>query len=64
MNYFKQVLKIFSQIGIADRAGEAITLNNIGLVYKNLEQYNKALNHYEQALALFLQVINPLKKAT
>ncbi|MFM7366104.1 MAG: CHAT domain-containing protein [Cuspidothrix sp.] len=64
LNYFKQVLKIFSQIGIADRAGEAITLNNIGLVYKNLEQYNKALNHYEQALALFLQVINPLKKAT
>ena len=29
-----------------------ITLNNIGLVYYKLEDYDKALNYYEQSLSM------------
>src|SRR5689334_23246312 len=35
-----------------DRRREAITLHNIGLVYKNLGEFWKALDYYNQALLL------------
>lgn len=35
-----------------DKIGEAQTLNNIGVVYANLNQYQNALNSYQQALTL------------
>jgi tetratricopeptide (TPR) repeat protein len=37
---------------VGDRGGEATTLNNIGLVYYNLGEKQKALNFYNQALPL------------
>ncbi|MDB9313785.1 CHAT domain-containing protein, partial [Spirulina sp. CS-785/01] len=39
-----------------DRAGEATTLNNIGLVYSDLGEKEKALDYYNQALPLFKAV--------
>ncbi len=37
---------------IGDRAGEGITLNNIGAVYDHQGQYDQALNQYQQALVI------------
>ena len=41
---------------MGDRAGEATTLNNIGVVYRRLGENQKALDYYTQAL--------PLERAT
>jgi CHAT domain-containing protein/Tfp pilus assembly protein PilF len=38
---------------VGDRAGEGRTLNNIGLVYDRLGQYEKALGYYQQSLILY-----------
>ncbi|HEY9798187.1 MAG TPA: tetratricopeptide repeat protein [Leptolyngbyaceae cyanobacterium] len=37
---------------VGDRGGEAITFNNIGLVYDDLGEKQKALDYYNQALVL------------
>ncbi len=37
---------------IGNRRGEGVDLTNIGVVYRNLGQYEKALEHYRQALAI------------
>ena len=37
---------------IGDRRGEAITLNNIGLVYHSLGEMRKALEKYNEALLI------------
>ncbi|MEM9482297.1 MAG: CHAT domain-containing protein, partial [Cyanobacteria bacterium P01_F01_bin.116] len=37
---------------IGDRRGEGIMLNNIGSIYDNLGQYARALEFYEQSLAI------------
>jgi tetratricopeptide (TPR) repeat protein len=39
---------------IDDRAVEGKTLNNIGAIYESLGQYPKALEYYQQALAIAL----------
>jgi CHAT domain-containing protein len=39
-------------LAVGDRDGEAITLNNIGHVYGDLGERQKALNYYNQALPL------------
>lgn len=47
---WQQALEIFRELG--DRAGEAITLGNIGIVYQASGNYPEALNYYEQSLTL------------
>ncbi|NEP84017.1 MAG: CHAT domain-containing protein, partial [Okeania sp. SIO3B3] len=41
---------------VGNKAGEASTLNNIGLVYSSLGEKQKALSFYNQALPLYKQV--------
>jgi CHAT domain-containing protein len=41
---------------IGDREGEAITLGNIGNVYRDLEQYAKALDYYNRALPIVREI--------
>ena len=41
---------------VGDRAGEAATLNNIGLVYDALGERRRALETYEQALPIRREV--------
>jgi tetratricopeptide (TPR) repeat protein len=54
--YFGQALPIRREVG--DRAGEAVTLNNIGLVYRRLGEPRRALEYYEQALPIMQEVGN------
>jgi CHAT domain-containing protein/tetratricopeptide (TPR) repeat protein len=50
LSLFQQAQTIYRRIG--DRGGEGTTLNNIGFVYSSLGQYPKALEYYQQALAI------------
>ena len=43
---------------VGDRAGEGTTLNNIGEVYRALGDNRRALETYEQALAIWREVGN------
>lgn len=54
MEYFQQSLAINKQTG--DKAAEAGNLNNIGEVYRNLEQYTKALEYFQQALVIVRKI--------
>lgn len=45
------------------RAGEAVNLNNIGQIYSNQGQYEKALTLYQQALAIYKEIGNRLGEA-
>src|SRR5215475_11778391 len=51
---FQQALPICREVG--DRAGEATTLNNIGMVYDRRGDGDSALRHYEQALPIRREV--------
>jgi len=51
---FEQALKLYREAG--DRRGEATTLTNIGSVYSDLGEQQKALEYYSQSL--------PLRRAT
>jgi CHAT domain-containing protein len=48
---------------LENRAGEANTLGNIGIIYDNLGDYPQALNYYEQSLALQQELGNHLGEA-
>src|SRR5262249_42218426 len=52
-----QALQIFQKLsGPNERTitpGEAVTLNNIGIVYNLLEEKQKALEYYNKALSIF-----------
>ena len=53
-----QALKFYNQAvplwrAVADRDGEATTLNNIGMIYTTRGEERKALEYYTQALPLF-----------
>ena len=50
MQKYEQALSAFSKIG--KKTGEAVCLNNIGLVYKSWGQYAKALEYYEKSLEI------------
>jgi tetratricopeptide (TPR) repeat protein len=52
--YYRQALPIMREVG--DRAGEATTLNNIGLVYRGLGEPQRALEYYRQALPTLREV--------
>lgn len=54
---YAQSLEIRRQVG--DRAGEAITLNNIASVYSRQNRYAEALTTYQQALAIFREAGYP-----
>jgi len=54
LEYYQQALLMRRQVG--DHAGEAATLNNIGLIYDALGQKQKALVCYQQALETYLQM--------
>ncbi|WP_293349950.1 MULTISPECIES: tetratricopeptide repeat protein [unclassified Microcoleus] len=47
---FEIALKLFREAG--DRSGEAVTLSNIGLVYSDLGEPQKALEYYDRSLPL------------
>ncbi|WP_233153845.1 CHAT domain-containing tetratricopeptide repeat protein, partial [Scytonema sp. HK-05] len=47
---YNQAFPLFRAVG--DRRGEAVTLNNIGVVYDALGEKQKALQYYNQALLL------------
>ncbi|MCC3439613.1 MAG: hypothetical protein EAZ39_30785, partial [Oscillatoriales cyanobacterium] len=44
---FEEALKLYREAG--DRGGEAVTLNNIGKVYSDLGEKQKALEYYSQS---------------
>jgi Flp pilus assembly protein TadD len=48
---------------VGDKGGEARTLNNLGGVYDDLGEKDKALDYYQQALALSLAVQDPYGEA-
>ena len=43
---------------VKDRAGEGITLNNLGGAYWALSQYERAIGYFEQALVILREVQN------
>jgi CHAT domain-containing protein len=43
---------------IGDRNGEGLSLNNLGTVYNSLRQYQKAIDYYQQSLAIKKQIGN------
>jgi diguanylate cyclase (GGDEF)-like protein len=45
-----EALKVREQLG--DRAAVALSLNNIGIVYERLGEYDRALEYYNRALAI------------
>ena len=49
LDYYQQALPIQREVG--DRAGEAATLNNIGLVYDGLGEPERALDYYQAGAA-------------
>ena len=50
LRYYEESLALKRDLG--DRAGEAITLGNIGIVYGLLGNYPEALRYHEESLAL------------
>ncbi|WP_339377824.1 CHAT domain-containing protein [Calothrix sp. NIES-2100] len=50
MEYFNNALPLYRAVG--DRGGEATTLNNIGAVYNDLGEKQKALEYFNNALPL------------
>jgi tetratricopeptide (TPR) repeat protein len=47
---YEEALPLYRAVG--DKAQEALTLNNIGLVYDDLGETQKALDYYNQSLPL------------
>ena len=47
-------MPIFQQLD--NRQGEASSLNNLGLAYQNLGEYEKAIDYFEQSLPIFQQL--------
>ncbi|OBQ23475.1 MAG: hypothetical protein AN481_14965, partial [Aphanizomenon flos-aquae LD13] len=62
LDYYNQALPIYRSVG--DSSGEAGTLNNIGFVYSDLGEKQKALDYYNQALPLIRAVGDPSGEAT
>jgi tetratricopeptide (TPR) repeat protein len=51
INYYLKGLDIFRKAGQWDK--EAVTINNIGIQLTNLEGYDLALEHFEEALEIY-----------
>jgi signal transduction histidine kinase/Flp pilus assembly protein TadD len=52
LNYFYQALEMNRSNSSKNIQGEAIYLNNIGLIYQELKQYEKAIEHHKKALKI------------
>ena len=61
LEYYGQALPIRREVG--DRAGEAVTLNNIGVVYDGLGEPRRALEYYGQALPIMRAVGDRAREA-
>ncbi|MBD0310962.1 MAG: tetratricopeptide repeat protein, partial [Microcoleus sp. T1-bin1] len=59
---WEEALKLYREAG--DRRGEANTLTNIGQVYSDLEEQQKALEYYSQSLPLSRAVGDRKQEAT
>src|SRR5690349_4669747 len=53
---YGQALRLYQAVG--NRAGEALTLNNIGEVYRGLGEPARALEYYRRALPILQEVGN------
>jgi CHAT domain-containing protein len=62
IDYFHQYLKITQEIG--NRFGESVALNNLGVAYKEAEDYKKALELHQQSLAIARELNNRDNEAT
>ena len=54
LDYYNQALPIRRAVG--DRGGEAITLNNIGILYRDTKKPLEAIKNLEQSVNLILQL--------
>ncbi|WP_293132729.1 tetratricopeptide repeat protein [Microcoleus sp. bin38.metabat.b11b12b14.051] len=52
MAKWEESLKLYREAG--DRSSEAVTLNNIGLVYSDLGEKQKSLEYFSQSLFITL----------
>ncbi|MDP8203420.1 MAG: tetratricopeptide repeat protein, partial [Candidatus Tenebribacter mawsonii] len=59
--YYLESMDIESEIGNKD--GIAGSLNNIGMVYENLSDYNKALEYFRRAEAVYKEIGNKYGQA-
>jgi CHAT domain-containing protein/tetratricopeptide (TPR) repeat protein len=51
---WQTVLSIYRQLN--DRRGEAISIRNLGLIQKSLEEYEQAISLYKQSLEIFGEI--------
>ncbi len=51
---YKEALEIHRELG--DKRGEGSDLANIGVVYEDIGEYDKALKYYEEALEIFYRI--------
>ena len=58
---YQEALPLYRAVG--DKAQEALTLNNIGLVYDDLGETQKALDYYNQSLPLSRAVSDKAREA-
>jgi CHAT domain-containing protein/Flp pilus assembly protein TadD len=59
---FEEAARLYSMAG--NRGGEAITINNVGMIYSNLGEQKKALGYFKQALSLMRSANNYDGEAT
>lgn len=60
---FLSSTRIYDKMGVTDGVEYANVQNNIGLVYKRLEKFNKALAYLEKALDLYQKIDNKYQMA-
>jgi len=51
---YQEALRLWREVG--DRKQVAVTLNDIGVVYYDLGEYQQAINYYNEALPIYLEV--------
>jgi hypothetical protein len=56
MEHYSRCLEIKTKVKGADSIDVAVTLNNIGTVYQEREEYKKALENYAKSLEIFIRV--------
>ncbi|RMG22501.1 MAG: tetratricopeptide repeat protein, partial [Methanobacteriota archaeon] len=54
MGWLEKALSISREIG--DRAGEGVTLNNIGMIYHARGDYEQALKYYQESLSISREI--------
>ncbi|WP_141705407.1 tetratricopeptide repeat protein, partial [Microcystis aeruginosa] len=54
IEFYQQSLTIAKEIG--DRQGEANSLGSLGIAYRSLGQYQKAIEFYQQSLTIAKEI--------